>query len=227
MRASMSCECGPCPAPHKLRRRSRPRRPTRRRGTPPAPFSPWRPRGYRRIERARIRFRHAPGTSAVPSDRASCAPLRALAYPIRVIRDSSVGIVARRPSSATKLGPLLDPAARPRRINRRRRVQILNQLCNSAVNRRAVTIVAVIAGAGLCAVAYAARSGRSATSEDPPVQTAAAPAGDLAGPTPAKDSRAKGRVGITVSPHLRHTPRPRRAGPGRDGLDSGRHLRDG
>lgn len=68
----------------------------------------------------------------------------------------------------------------------------MNQRLQFRVNRRPVTIVAVIAGAGLCAVAYAAFvPARSATIEDPPVPTAAAPAGDLARPTPTKEGPSK------------------------------------
>jgi formylglycine-generating enzyme len=65
----------------------------------------------------------------------------------------------------------------------------LNQRLQFDVSRRRVVIVAVILGAGLCAVAYAAFvPARSVAIDDPPVQIASAPAGDLARPTPTSET---------------------------------------
>lgn len=86
----------------------------------------------------------------------------------------------------------------------------MNQQVQFNVTRRRVVIVAIIAAAGLCAVAYAALApARSAAISDPPVSVAAAPGGEMARATPTFE--AASRPGDrSKSPSV---PSPRPVGP--------------
>ncbi len=73
----------------------------------------------------------------------------------------------------------------------------MNQRLQFDVNRRHVTVVAILAVAGLCAVAYATLvPARSAATSNPPVSLAPAPGGDF-GASDA-DSRSGAKTGSSV-----------------------------